>query len=389
MARILITSELGTGYGHFAKALLLSRAFGERGHQVFAAVKHFDGKSAVEGMHVIPAPEWPPGISRPGVAVSYAEILARRGYCMPQRLTEMLRRWASVISRAAPDLLIADHAPTALLAARIAGVASARIGTGFGAPPATTPLPPLLAEDGRTEEREKIEALVLEAINRSLLELGAAPVPNLQAGISPQRDFLCTFREFDHYPQRGAAAYMGPLFARSEAHPPEDYCTGEQGIFCYVASAMEGFSDFCAALQLTGLPVLMHARGLGASEAARLESNQFRVAVKPVDIPAAAAMSRLVITHGGHGATSSALLAGCPVLLLPQQVEQLMFARRLESQRLAVFAPAGGSIADIREAIEKLLADSDLGVAVNDFAELHRGYDPLLTAMRIVSATFA
>lgn len=388
MARILITSELGTGYGHFAKALLLSRAFAERGHQVFVAVKNFDSKGAVAGMRVIPAPEWPPGVSRPGVAVSYAEILARRGYCMPHRLPEMLRRWSQVISRAAPDLLIADHAPTALLAARIAGVTSARIGTGFGSPPATTPLPPLLAEDGRTAEREKIEALVLDAINRSLVELGATPVSSLQAGITPQRDFLCTFKEFDHYPQRGAAEYLGPLYARSEAHPPEDYGTGEKGIFCYVSSAMEGFADFCTALRQTGLPVLIHARGLDTSEAERLESEQFRVAAKPVDIAATAAVSRLVITHGGHGATASALLSGCPVLLLPQQAEQLMFARRLESQQLAVIAPVDTSVAVWRTTIENLLSSSDLDVAVNGFAERYRGYDPLLTVTRIVAATF-
>lgn len=387
MARILLTSELGTGYGHFAKALLLARTFSERGHQVCVAVKNFDIKGNGNGMRVIPAPEWPPGVSRPGVAVSYAEILARRGYCMPGRLPAMLRRWSQVLAQAAPDLIFADHAPTALLAARITGVKTARAGTGFQAPPATIPLPTLLAEDGRAEERNKIEALVLDAINHALLELGAATVPSLAAAIAPDLDFLCTFKEFDHYPQRGAAEYMGPLYARSEAMPPARYGEGGKGIFCYVASRMAGFSDFCAALRQTGLPVLMHARGLGATEAGRLESEQFTVAVKPVDMAAAAAMSRLVITHGGHGATTSALLAACPVLLVPQQVEQLMFSRRLESQRLAVVAPVLASATAWKTTIESALALADMGMAVSHFAERHRGYDPLLTAIRIAAAT--
>jgi UDP:flavonoid glycosyltransferase YjiC (YdhE family) len=310
--------------------LLLSRALGERGHRVLAAVKNFDMPGGVTGMEVLAAPEWPAGVSRPGPAVSYAEILARRGYCLPGRLTRMLRRWLDVLERASPDLVLADHAPTALLACRIAGVMGCRVGTGFQAPPATTPYPFLLAEDRRDEERLKIEQLVLNAVNGSLAELGAEPAANLPEALATRRDFLCTFREFDHYPGRRVTDYLGPLHAPAECAPPQAYAEAAPGIVCYVSRTMPGFAELCVAFGRLGPDVLLDARGLSRAEARELSTGRLRVVERPIHLTQAAARSGLAITHGGHGATAAVLLAGCPVLVLPQQVEQLMFARRLE-----------------------------------------------------------
>lgn len=383
MARILIASELGSGYGHFAKVLLLARAFGEWGHRVFAAVKNLDTPDVTQGMTVLPAPKWPKGVSRPGPAVSYAEILARRGYCLPGRLPQMLRSWLQLLDEAAPDLLIADHAPTALLAARVSGVANASVGTGFQAPPATTPYPPLLEGDRRSQERIKIESLVLGAVNHALLLLGAQPANSLQDALSPTKTFLCTFREFDHYPQRQSEDYLGPLYARTEDPPPPAYGKDERGIFCYVSKTMEGFMDLCSAFKQVGLPTLVHARGLSPYEAAGLQAGRLQFTDKPLDIHAAAKKSRLVVTHGGHGATASALLAGCPVLVLPQQVEQMMFARRLEAQQLGIVANPEISAPGLEQVLRGALESPLLTESANKFALRHRGYDPLYTAMRI------
>ena len=68
---------------------------------------------------MVDAPRWavppPPGY----LAVSYADLLMHGGYAAPDALRGLMTGWRDVLDRTTPDLLIADFAPTAMLAARV------------------------------------------------------------------------------------------------------------------------------------------------------------------------------------------------------------------------------------------------------------------------------
>jgi hypothetical protein len=49
------------------------------------------------------------------------------GYLDASRSTAMIKAWTGLMSLIAPDLIIANHAPTALIAARVLGIPRARL----------------------------------------------------------------------------------------------------------------------------------------------------------------------------------------------------------------------------------------------------------------------
>src|SRR5262249_4591453 len=126
MARILYCWEIGEDLGHMASFAPLATALRDRGHQVYLAlreVQHSEPMMGRLGLPVLQAPVWhgiPPGAS--AQPASYAEILFHFGYLDVSGLTAMLRAWRDLLALVTPDLIIADHAPTALLAARSLGI---------------------------------------------------------------------------------------------------------------------------------------------------------------------------------------------------------------------------------------------------------------------------
>ena len=81
-----------------------------------------------------------------------------------------MQAWRSLFDAIAPDLLLADHAPTALLAARgRPGLRRALIGSGFFQPPAQQPLPSLREWERVPAQRlAQSETRVLDTCNAVL-----------------------------------------------------------------------------------------------------------------------------------------------------------------------------------------------------------------------------
>jgi hypothetical protein len=94
------------------------------------------------GITMLQAPIWQGALlDPPHPPISYTEILFFYGYLDASRLTAMISAWISLISLIEPDIIIADHAPTALIAARVLGIPRTTMGPGFFLPPDTAPLP--------------------------------------------------------------------------------------------------------------------------------------------------------------------------------------------------------------------------------------------------------
>jgi hypothetical protein len=72
---------------------------------------------------------------------SFADILLGSGYGDARTLTSLLEGWIRIFERWRPDLVVADSAPTALIAARILRIRRATYANGFALPPRVSPLP--------------------------------------------------------------------------------------------------------------------------------------------------------------------------------------------------------------------------------------------------------
>lgn len=74
------------------------------------------------------------------VPVSFSDILLHYGYANPAVLYDLTTAWRDLLAHTGAKLLLADHAPTAILAARTLDI-QVILSYGFCVPPPVTPLP--------------------------------------------------------------------------------------------------------------------------------------------------------------------------------------------------------------------------------------------------------
>jgi predicted glycosyltransferase len=144
MARVLIARELGESFGHLARCLRLAQGLVARGHAVTLALKDVRlpaGQTTAPGITVLPAPLTLQAGTGGSAPVNYADVLRVSDFADARDVAARLNAWRGMFALARPEVLVADHAPTALLAARLADTPHLAIGNGFAIPPAVSPWP--------------------------------------------------------------------------------------------------------------------------------------------------------------------------------------------------------------------------------------------------------
>ena len=135
MNMILLTWELGAGMGHLANLAPLAAGFVERGHRVVAALSdlsHADQAFAGLPVSFLQAPSRARPAGRgDNRARTFAHILRDHGFADAGELRTRVEAWRNLYESVHPDLVVFDHSPTALLAARGLPLRRVLIGTGF------------------------------------------------------------------------------------------------------------------------------------------------------------------------------------------------------------------------------------------------------------------
>lgn len=384
MRRILIAWELGGGYGHVAELRPLALALKARGIHVSFALPRpapLAADAKAHGFALVRAPmpteaERAAAGSRREMLVSYPAILQAAGWGDHTALTRLVRDWRAVIAEAQPDLVLAEHAPTAVLAARLDRLPVAMLGTGFSVPPRRTPMPSAgLLDQVPEAELQARESAVLAVANQVLVAGGGAPTGSLAALFAVAPALLRTWPELDHYGAREDATYWGPLADPEQGEVPVWPDGPGAKVFAYLSGAYESFAPLMRALALRGLPTLAHVRDLPPTAMTQWQARSLLIAPKPVRVDAALAQAAIVVSHAGHGLTAAALRAGRPVLAYPMNAEQTMMARRLARQGLGRFVLPGGSPDYFLASLVSGLDDRSFAHGVASFAALRRDHD--------------
>ena len=326
MKRILYAWELGGGLGHVSRFLPLARVLQERGCDITWALADLaPARTLLKGAAatLLQAPAFQgrvTGLVEP--QLSYSELLMRCGYFHAETLTPMLRDWRALIEAARPDLVITDHAPTGLLAARSLGLPTARVGTGFCCPPARDPEAPFMPWLPPSAERSTESAqIVLASINGALQAVGAAPLASLAQMHAVDEDFVTTYAELDHYPQRPTPRW-GVLLGSEGGVAPEWPALRGPRVFAYLKPHQSQTVPLLRALRRKHCVCVIYCPGLAPDVRASFESPAMRFSDAPLNIEAATGSCDLVVCGGGHGTVCAALLAGKPLLLAHEVVEQ-------------------------------------------------------------------
>lgn len=375
MARLLLAWERGGGLGHATTLARIAAPLRAAGHTVHLALRDlstvdtaFGSAAADPALHFWQAPLWQAPVQGLPPSASYPELLFHAGYLDPARLLGAVRAWRSLLDAVQPALLIADHAPTALLAARgRPGLRRLLCGNGFFMPPRCAPRPAFRDWEPVPAERlAASEARVLQGCNTVLQALGAPPLAALHELLEADAQALLTWPSLDPYPQRAASAgafYTGPPRATGEGPPPPWPAGAGARVFAYLKPEMAGLDGVLRRLQAGPWCTLACVPGLPADVARRHTTLQLAFVPPPLAIGQAVATAALVLCHGGSGVANEALAAGVPVALLPMHAEQLVFARRVEAAgagRWHVSAEPGAALPALLDAV---LADTGAATA--------------------------
>ncbi|MFI3156854.1 MAG: glycosyltransferase [Methylococcaceae bacterium] len=378
MSRIFVSWELGANFGHLTRLIPIAEQLRQLGHQLFFAVRDTEVAAALlepPGFPFTQAPFWHgrPCLSTP--PINYAELLIVEGYCQRDGLSGMLRSWLSLFRFFQPDIMVADYSPTALLAARIAEIPAVCIDNGFGLPPNIAPLPSIRCWESIAEQRlQHAEATVLLGINPVCRAFGGLALERLVDLFNSQGTILTTFAELDHYGPRNEIKYAGPIFSNAGGQSVQWQDTHRRKILAYLRPGVPGIDNLLKILAELDAEVICVVPGLKRLN--RTIANRLRVYVNPVQLDNIILSADLVTSYAGSGMVCCALLAGVPLLLVPQNIEQYMFSCRVGELGAGLVMGTNRSEADFRTALQQLLNEDRFRWAAGAFAARHSGFHP-------------
>ncbi|BAP88840.1 glycosyl transferase related to UDP-glucuronosyltransferase-like protein [Burkholderiales bacterium GJ-E10] len=370
---ILLAWELGGNWGHVARDLPVLPRLQAQDHDVRYAARDATIAASLCASIGIPCVTAPHGAAirrMPRGLAGYGAILFADGLNDAAMLEGRLSGWMRLFAEHETDVVVSDYAPAALLAARVAGIPSVAVGSGFEIPPDTAELPSFLTDADRyAPARRFSEDLVLFNVNRVLRALGAPPLERLAQVFQGTRNVLTTVAELDHCGARADATYAGPLQDLPGGVAAHWKGTNKPRVLVYLRGATPVIDEVLQALETVGAEVIAVLPDIGRP--LRHAHPDLRVFRQPVRFDALLESADLVIASGS-GTVTRALLAGIPVLTLPANAEQAMLGRRVEKTGAGMAVRAEGA-EGLSDAIHRLLRDASFRTAAEALAAKYAG----------------
>ncbi|MDO8933346.1 MAG: hypothetical protein Q7U97_13210 [Rhodocyclaceae bacterium] len=360
MAKIAYAWEFGAGLGHIGAFLPMARALRERGHEVSWIVAQVGPTARLlgnEGFAWLQAPTTPEQ-HREGPPLTYADILLRYGYGSTADLIGLVVAWRELFRLTGCEIVMADHAPTALLAARTLGLPAVLFSSGFCVPPRRYPTPNM--RPWLTLPPEKLlapEQEALASINAVLTHFGRPPVAGVGELFAVAEDTLLGFPELDHYAERGAARYWGNLPDAGVGAAPAWPAAAGKRLFAYLRKDCRHHEAALAALVALGQPTVIFFPDAPQATLERYAAPHIAYSRTPIDLARTAAEADAAITYASLATTTRFLLAGKPVMLLPFHLEQFLMARRVEAMGAGLLADPEKPADDLPQKLQRVVFD--------------------------------
>ncbi|MDT4289438.1 hypothetical protein RO575_07695 [Methylomonas sp. MO1] len=387
MSRILFAWELGGNLGHITRQLPIARQLRQMGHQIFFVVRD----TAVAAQLLTPEgfayAQAPINVDKKRLPhpVNYAEILIASGYADRAVLLGLVQGWISLIRLFKADLIVVDHAPTALVAARLTGLPAITIGTGFEIPPNCLPLPSIRPwETIPTERLLRAEHYVLERLNTLSTFLKGGAIERITDLFQGARKVLATFAELDHYGVREGENYVGPIYTGSTGQAITWQLTDKPHVFAYLRPDVPGFENLLKALSKLSAEIIVVAPGTKPTHIQAFAKPNLRILTQPVQTEQLFKMTHCAVTTGGTGTVSQCLLAGIPLLLVPQNVEQFLMGLRVEALGAGIAVRNSRQEHDFAGLLEDALNKSRYRQSAQAFAQQYAGYEPGCTIDKVI-----
>lgn len=387
MSRIGYAWEFGANLGHIGTFLPIARDLRAHGHDVRWMVAHAGQAARLldqEGFAWLQAPNFPEIVLKTPPQ-NYADILLRFGYASAEDLLGLTVAWRELLTLTDSDMLLADHAPTAILAARTLGIPVMLFGNGFFVPPQVSPMPNMRPwVHVPVEALARIDAEALASVNFVLRRFGKKPLDRLAELFLVAETAVLAFPELDHYPQRGPAAYWGMLPA-AVAHPPVWPSDARPRVYAYLRMSSPHGEAALQALADRHVPCLVYCPDISPAMRDRYSSADLRFADAPLDLNQTAREADVGVTYASSAATVAFLLAGKPVLMLPGHLEQYLFAARVEELGAGLLVHPERPPEDLPQKLQRLFSEPAFAQNAGAFAKKYASFNQAEVQTNLVS----
>ena len=379
MARVLLAWEIGSDYGHLMRFRSLAAELARRAHEPVLALCDLTHVESILGdttYRVLQAPVFVSAVSGLPSPIGFAESTMRLGFLHVPALSGMCRGWRSLVETIDPQLLVLDYAPTALLATRGLGIPRVRVGTSFAIPPRTSPMP--IYRWWRPESPARIaeaERIVLANANQVLARFEQPAMGGLSDLLEADDEMITASREFDQYPDRSDGSYWGDLANIDHGVTPSWPRVGARRVFVYLRPRFRDFALVLEALRSLDVSAIVHSPGVAPAQASRHTAANIAFSDNPLRMADVRQQCDLAICHGGSSTVEAVITAGKPVLVLPQHIEQLMTAKRVQQIGAGLATDYEKPAADYKRLIGRLLDEPSFVQAAQAIATAHAADD--------------
>jgi UDP:flavonoid glycosyltransferase YjiC (YdhE family) len=390
MSRLCLAWELGEASGYAALMARIAVTARAARHDCVAVVRDLHVAAPMFDAQQLDTPllqsplATPTRAPRVRVQTSYATLLHNCGFGDATALVARLRAWLTLYRSFDIERVLVRHSPTALLAARIAGLPVVHYGNGFSMPPATTPLPcfrpdAVVANDILLRN----ERSVTHVINTALQALGAAPLARLADLLAPLPVYLTSCAELDHYARTVPIDVLGlPDLSYGEA--PAWPASRDPRIFASLLPApgvaawlrLLAERPFCTLLRLAGSATVTQVPA------------KLHIARGPLHFGQAIDDAAAVFGYASHNLVYESLIRGRPLALLAYAPDQLMLAQRVESLGLGILLPEQPD-AQAEARLQRLIDDPGYAQRAAAFAKRHAGIPREQAPERLLDAALA
>lgn len=329
MARILLAWEIGDGNGHVRNLLAVAQLLRASGHQAIFAISstQVSAKKLVQSsgfpVETFLLPHYPAMTQYlPPTANyradSFLDVMGIHAFDSVDRLAPLLARYQLIIEQNNVDVVVAETAPVAWLAAKLMKRPCLAVGTSFGLPEVqygfatypqldNWPNTPIFSED-------RLLATVSKSCNQSF--------SSLREALQPTRIIPFCYPALDHYGDQRSLTHrgVGPIWQLSPGTPVREL----RG-FAYLQNAYPAIKELVSAIRSSGIPFTVYVRNGKFHSGLNMEvKEQF-------DLEAEMRRASFVIHHGSAGFCQAALSAGIAQVCFPFHIENTNNAYRLQN----------------------------------------------------------
>jgi len=390
MSKILIVWELGNDLGHLGSLHPLIEELNAKGHKIFLAVKDLSKLERFiwpTNIRVLQSPVHIPHSRQFSTTHCFADILAGVGFDCVQNLRPLVMAWISLFDLIEPDEIIFDHAPSALLASSNRQVARIIFSNGFVTPPPNSPATNInLTHQIDQHILDTRDKNLVKVINQVALDLNLEQIKYVSDIFNVDKIFISSYQELDFYQQaRKNVSYVKEILVANQYIKPFWSLSSSQKIFAYLKYGFDPVIPILDALSKTGANVVCFCANIPDQLRQKYHSQTMFMSDAPFDIAAMYREVNVIICHGGKGLISFALNYGCPMILVPTQLEQLNTTKQLEKINVAVGIYKDDSSEKIETKVLSFFSNPNHTEAAKLFAYRTRDQSDLLSVKEAVN----